>query len=291
MESSKIKEQVNEHLRTELQKSQDLIKSLQSQLASVVDEHSKVEKELALKAESLSAELAEILANIRSKEDIEHIIHHDSRSSLASLAIAPNLLLDNQNLTSQQIEIIKEMKKSATRLINLFDMNLALQSIEHGKFIVKATTLNALNIINSVISLHETTIQAKKISIKIKALDTQSEQDGVFNVYGNQVLTFNILNNLISNAIESSHNFSELIISLHRDGCRTISIFNTGEVPERIRSIFFNKFVTADKKHGTGIGTYSAMLMAKAQNGNITLDCSEFDATTIAVTFPNPPEE
>ncbi|OLN26891.1 hypothetical protein DVDV_2408 [Desulfovibrio sp. DV] len=31
------------------------------------------------------------------------------------------------------------------------------------------------------------------------------------------------------------------------------------------------------------------MLMAKAQNGDITLDCSEHDATTITVTFPKLP--
>jgi len=291
MESNKIKDQINKHLRTELKSSQNLIESLKSQLSSAADEHSQIEKELAQKAEGLSVELTEILANIRSKEDIEHIIHHDSRSALASLAIAPNLLLDNANLTSQQIDIIKEMKKSATRLINLFDMNLALQRIEHGKFIIKATTINVLDIILSVVSLHETTIQTKKLSIKTKVLGARGEQDEAFYIYGNQVLTFNILNNLISNAIESSHNFSEICIYLDKNGCSSISITNTGEVPDRIRDVFFNKFVTADKKHGTGIGTYSAMLMAKAQNGNIILDSSEFDATTIIVTFPNPPEK
>ena len=60
-----------------------------------------------------------------------------------------------------------------------------------------------------------------------------------------------------------------------------------GAVPAEIRESFFNKFVTQDKQGGTGIGTYSAKLLAEAQNGTVALEVSEqTNATTLIVSLP-----
>jgi signal transduction histidine kinase len=65
-----------------------------------------------------------------------------------------------------------------------------------------------------------------------------------------------------------------------------IAIHNQGSVPEAIRESFFEKYVTAGKQSGTGLGTYSARLMAETQNGSIHLETSDAEGTTVTIRMP-----
>ena len=53
-----------------------------------------------------------------------------------------------------------------------------------------------------------------------------------------------------------------------------------------IRDRFFEKYATSGKKKGTGLGTYSARLMAKTQGGDIELDSSKPGMTGIVIRLP-----
>jgi len=59
-----------------------------------------------------------------------------------------------------------------------------------------------------------------------------------------------------------------------------------GTVPESIRDHFFKKYVTAGKLKGTGLGTYSAKLIAEAHGGMINMQSSEDSGTTVTVQLP-----
>ncbi len=65
-----------------------------------------------------------------------------------------------------------------------------------------------------------------------------------------------------------------------------IHIHNNGVVPEQIRNQFFEKYITAGKSGGTGLGTYSARLIAETLDGSIGMTSSEQAGTTITVRFP-----
>jgi len=62
-----------------------------------------------------------------------------------------------------------------------------------------------------------------------------------------------------------------------------IRIHNQGAVPREIRDKFFDKYTTVGKSGGTGLGSYSAKLMAETQGGSIHLDTSEETGTTVTV--------
>ena len=62
-------------------------------------------------------------------------------------------------------------------------------------------------------------------------------------------------------------------------------IENPGEVPAEIRSHFFDKFVTSGKKQGTGLGTYSAKLIAGVLNMDLQLDASLPGHTRLLLNF------
>ena len=70
------------------------------------------------------------------------------------------------------------------------------------------------------------------------------------------------------------------------DGRALITIHNMGAVPATMVERFFEKYTTAGKSGGTGLGTYSAMLIAKIQNGTITMATAEETGTTLRVSLP-----
>ena len=67
-----------------------------------------------------------------------------------------------------------------------------------------------------------------------------------------------------------------------------ITLDNKGAVPAAIRDSFFEKFSTAGKQGGTGLGTYSARLLTEAQGGTIAMETSdETNQTRILMTLPS----
>ncbi|MDO8810731.1 MAG: ATP-binding protein, partial [Gallionella sp.] len=90
--------------------------------------------------------------------------------------------------------------------------------------------------------------------------------------------------------VEASGAKHTIKIDLHVvDDLAMTSIVNHGTVPKEIRDRFFDKFVTAGKPGGTGIGTYSAKLIAETQQGMISMNTSdENDTTTVSVMLPRP---
>jgi len=53
-----------------------------------------------------------------------------------------------------------------------------------------------------------------------------------------------------------------------------------------IRDRFFEKYTTAGKAGGTGLGAYSARLMARVQSGDIIMKSSDEDGTNLSVRLP-----
>ena len=50
-----------------------------------------------------------------------------------------------------------------------------------------------------------------------------------------------------------------------------VCVRNPGRVAEEVVQRFFDKYVTAGKSGGTGLGTYSARLMARVQAGDLEM--------------------
>ena len=68
----------------------------------------------------------------------------------------------------------------------------------------------------------------------------------------------------MKNAVEASPSGETIAINVDDGELARVSIHNAGAIPEAIKGRFFEKFVTAGKKNGTGLGAYSARLMVNA---------------------------
>jgi signal transduction histidine kinase len=106
------------------------------------------------------------------------------------------------------------------------------------------------------------------------------------------VLCQTIFGNLLKNAIEAVPAGQTVTVRLSGNGRQVRwSVHNPGAVAANIRPVFFEKYATAGKADGSGLGTYSARLMTECQGGRIRLDSSETAGTTVTVSLPGDSEE
>jgi len=95
--------------------------------------------------------------------------------------------------------------------------------------------------------------------------------------------------NILKNALEASPDKKTVTITcIFTEKDLHIIVHNHGIVPESIRHNFFEKYITYGKSSGTGLGTYSAKLIAEAHGGQISFSTSEKDGTTVIISLPIP---
>ena len=103
------------------------------------------------------------------------------------------------------------------------------------------------------------------------------------------MLLYAMLGNLVRNALDASQGGGPVDIALATGSSVVLTVHNPQSVPEAVRERFFEKFATYGKRFGTGLGTYSAKLIAEAHGGTIAMRTSDEDGTTVTVTLPPSP--
>jgi len=148
--------------------------------------------------------------------------------------------------------------------------------------------VNVSQVIRRIINDTEPLVTAKRLSVRILTNGKAAGSEEGFSVHGEELLCYSMLANLIKNAFEASPERERITVELaDEEEMSVIRIHNRGMVPEDIRDRFFDKYVTSGKKSGTGLGTYSARLIAETQEGSIHLDTSEEKGTTVTVRLPS----
>lgn len=223
------------------------------------------------------------------REDIERIVRHDIKSPLSSLLMTPTVLRQEGPVNDSQEIILKEMERSAQRLLTMIERSLDLYKMETGVYQFAPETLDLAAL--ACEALEDARLAARPSCRWTLLVDGLPDDGRVFNVRGEERLLRTLLDNLACNAFEASPEGAAVVASLsRRAGSAVLEIANQGEIPKEIRERLFEKYATAGKRHGTGLGTYSARLVAQAHGGTIEADSSKPGRTTIRVTLPDQPE-
>jgi signal transduction histidine kinase len=190
-------------------------------------------------------------------------------------------------LTNQQLSYLVMIESEGRRLLDMINRSLDLFKIEQGMYALRPEAVDLLSVAQEVIGHHALLMRVKNLSAIILVDDRPAAETDTFVVPGERRLCYSLLANLLKNACEASPEGES--VTLRFDGARRLSIRNRGAVPESVRDRFFEKFSTAGKEHGTGLGTYSARLIAEVHRARIGVDTSEPDFTTVTVWFPSAP--
>jgi len=221
------------------------------------------------------------------RDDIDRITRHDLKTPLNPIINIPELLLMDTNLTQEQIELIKLIRTSGYRLLDIINSSLSLYKMEQGTYALTPVSYNLFPLITNIESESSTQLAKKGIKLVRSINGAPAETGDAFMVNGEVLLCYTMLTNLIINAIEASPQNEVISVSCDQDAVwNYIGIHNKGAVPEEIRSCFFDKYVTRGKKTGTGLGTYSASLAARTQKGDISMETSEDTGTMIMIRLP-----
>ncbi len=130
--------------------------------------------------------------------------------------------------------------------------------------------------------------ELKKSFITLNVVKKISESE---TLYGNINSLIQVLNNLISNAMQSyngePNNVVDLVID-KKDNNIIISVIDHGSgIPKDIQEKLFNKMVTTKGKNGTGLGLFMSYSTIKGHfNGDINFTSKQGVGTTFNVILP-----
>ncbi len=219
------------------------------------------------------------------REDVERITRHDLRTPLMGMVQMPGLLLRNDNLTPKQREFLEIIRQSGYRMLRTINMSLALYKMETHSYDCDRNEFDMLSLVRRTVEETRHLGLARLVDMTVLLDAAPPAPDDRFLLNGEEQLCLTMLENLIKNAIEASPQGDTVLLVLD-SAARTLTIRNSGEVPHGVRERFFEKYATEGKKWGTGLGTYSAKLIASTHGWDIRLDSSVADKTSISIHFP-----
>jgi CheY-like chemotaxis protein len=219
------------------------------------------------------------------REDVENTARHDIKGSLAGIVGMVHSLADDPDMPTKHASQLRLVGKTAQQVIDMVNLSGDLYKMEMGKFKLKAVPVNLGEILHRIVDLSRSTFSEKHLTIEVDTdtpVGTELPQ-----ALGDPNLCYSLFQNLVKNACEAAPTNSRVVVALRDEDPLRVLVSNSGVVPQELRAHFFDKFTTGGKKGGSGIGTYSAHMLAKAQNGAIAMDTSdERNRTQLTVTLP-----
>jgi len=233
----------------------------------------------------LQASYDTMLEAARLKEDVEHITRHDMKGPLAGIIGIVQGLLDAQNLDGGQAEQLRMVEEAAMQTLNMINLSAEIYKIETGRFELAPQSIVIPQILGRLASMSRRTFAAKELDIDL--VIPSGIEDAALVASGDPMLCYSLFQNLLKNACEAAPVYTTVTISLAAGDDMAVTIENEGTVPAALREKFFDKFATAGKKGGTGLGTYSARLLAEAQGGSVKMESSDAEnRTRVTVSLP-----
>lgn len=219
------------------------------------------------------------------REDVEQIIRHDIKSPLISVFSMAQLAIKGK-ADEGMMELFPQIVRGIQQVVNLLDAAEPIRKMEKGEYTPRREPLKLLQVLCNVTDCLAQLATQRKVSIAMpSAADYPSQVEPL--VYGEGFLIEDMLMNLMKNAVEASPTGGVVTVTHRAEHAEQhIAIHNRGVIPENVRARFFEKYISAGKAFGTGLGTYSAQLVAKAHGGRIEFTTSEREGTTVTVILP-----
>lgn len=220
------------------------------------------------------------ISHEKRRRSLEHIFFHDVlNTALGINGLSEILKQANPNDIQSLTDALREL---ARRLADEITEQRDLVQAEDNELTVHPSSIDALSVLKSIVSVYQHQKIAKSRSIVI----AQNSLPG--NVVTDETMLRRIIGNLVKNALEASHENAAVTLGTTTDGKGTeFWVHNDGAMPREVQlQLFQRSFSTKGK--GRGLGTYSIKLLTERYlNGKVSFTSSLDDGTTFRVTLPN----
>ncbi|MEC4814749.1 MAG: ATP-binding protein [Scytonema sp. PMC 1069.18] len=193
--------------------------------------------------------------------------------------------------TLQQVEPGSEVQQS---LSNLLDEVRRLSGIVRKLLLLSLADAGRMNLYRVDVNLSQLLIEmTEDIELLAPDLNVQTDIASGLHLRGDRDLLTQILQNLISNAIK--YNLPEGWIGIHghqQEKTVLVTISNSSkDIPPKDRERIFDRFYRSDpartrKVDGIGLGLSLAREIAKAHDGDLTLDPTPSGLTAFTLSLP-----
>lgn len=214
---------------------------------------------------------------------------HDLKNPLASIqGYAEMIIEEYDNMPKSEVidvnNLIINNSKVMFKLVkNLLDIN----KIESNKLNAKLCNTDILPIVKILIENYSTRAELKNIILQLQ------QQNNQYNAFVDKNIVYQILDNLISNAIKYSPHGKTINIQMQQSetmvGCK-IQDEGEGLSPEDQQKLF-SKFTRLTpqptaKEHSTGLGLFIVKKLIEAMNGNVWCESELGKGSSFYVEFP-----
>ncbi|QAR34408.1 PAS domain-containing sensor histidine kinase [Geovibrio thiophilus] len=216
------------------------------------------------------------------REDVERIMRHDLKTPLNAIYLLGQTLEASSESEDTRF-LASKIIESCFQLNAMINLSQVLYRLERGDYTVKKRDVLLDELLGRVCSHLEGLAASYRVKIR-KVF--QADTPGGFIVRADDLLLYSCLSNLVTNAIEASPEGETVQVECEKtNGRDVIAVSNKGEIPREIVDRFFEKYITKGKTAGTGLGTYSAKLLAEAHGGTISFMTGE-GFTRVTVSLP-----
>lgn len=220
----------------------------------------------------------------RTRKEFTANVSHELKTPLQTIMGSAELL---QNHLVKQDDIpsfYEKIHQESSRMLTLIDDIIRLSQLDESSQVEE----NTLRINDSA----KEAINSLKESAKKKNIQIQTNLNEAF-IKANSRLIYEIIYNLIDNAIRYSNNDSSIEVSTYTDTHHAyLKVKDNGiGIPLEDQSRIFERFYRVDKSHsratgGTGLGLSIVKHAVKLSHGTIALESELNKGSTFTVAFP-----
>lgn len=240
----------------------------------------------------LQSEYDTMMENARLREEVEAMTRHDLKGSLSGIVGMVDELTADDDMPTQFQTKLTLVRDTASHALTAVNMAGEMYKIESGRFKLVPKPVQVGELLRSLAESARAAFAHKELGVVVDT-DVPVGQP-IPCAAADEALCHSLFSNLIKNACEAAPARSKVLVTLadtmNTDEPLRITVENMGTVPLEIRQTFFDKFVTHGKDGGSGLGTYSARMLANAQGGKIKMSTNDqANTTTLTVWLPRQP--
>lgn len=226
----------------------------------------------------------------RMREDAERVVRHDLRSPLTGMLAGMELLLDSP-LNEDQQKCVEYCQLAGKRMLHLLNHSMDLFRLEEGSYELAPHPMDLAALMLDMRAEFQSFIDGRGKRLECFVGDRPCALNTPCPLLAERELIECLFANLIRNALEASPDNSVVTARIEPESeSWVVSIRNRGVVAENIRPRLFSRYAT-NKPLGTGLGAYSARLIARAHGGDVSFETSEEEGvTTFRVILPREPK-
>jgi signal transduction histidine kinase len=222
----------------------------------------------------------------RMKDEFVALISHDLRTPLTSIMGYLELALENQELPETERRYLEVVERNSERLMHLVNDLLFVARLEAGEMDIHFDELDLATVVRHAVEEAGPRARAKEIVL-------ESETDSVPNVSADRRRMFQLLDNLVGNAIRFTPAGGKVAVRLSRRAeFARLEVEDSGigiapEDQEHLFERFFRAENTRDGHvAGTGLGLYIAHAIVEAHDGRIDVSSTLGVGTCFCVELP-----